>query len=102
MTLRDIDDLYNEMIMTAKENRKDRKKEWLKDRSLDGKVIRKSDNKVGCLDLDWYGKINFYPMKKDGTRSLNASGICLEPDIEKDYEPYKEGGNIYDRKNGKN
>ena len=64
----------------------------LRELHLDGLVRRKKDGKIGWL---WVGidvcriTINFHPMKKDGTPSVNASGWSF--DIEGDFEPYKEG-----------
>ena len=66
----------------------------LRELHLDGLVRRKKDGKIGWL---WVGinavrgkiDIDFHPMKKDGTPSVNASGWSF--DIEGEFEPYKEG-----------
>lgn len=65
---------YNEATKNARESYRNEKKEWLKENGLYNGVIRNSDEKAGWLDVDFDGEINFYPQKKDGTRSLNCSG----------------------------
>lgn len=66
----------------------------LREHKLDNKVRDKRDLRIGWLKLatDYYLNyyLNFYPMKKDGTCSLKASGWVNDSEISDRFEPYEE------------
>lgn len=68
-------------------------KEWLKELGLDGKVRRKSDGKIGWLDVDYYKSLNFYPIRKDGTMAIRCSGWVSPSEPERDFERYEDDSN---------
>lgn len=72
-------ELYNEFINI--------RYDLLKQYNLDGLVVRKQDNQVGWLIPDDDRNYKFYPRKKDGTRSKNASGYIW--DASEEFEAYK-------------
>lgn len=89
MTIEEIKRKYIEAVAKADEICDRELRQWLKERNLDGKVKRQ-DGKIGYLDLDIYHNIHFYPVKKDGTRSLHPCGNFHYSQIEDCFQPYKE------------
>lgn len=65
---------------------------FLEDHNLDKKVVRKKDRKIGWLKLDYGMRLNFHPITKNGTRSLNSSGWFSDNEVLETFEPYKEDG----------
>ena len=61
-------------------------KEKLKELKLDGLVKRKSDGKIGKLEVLEYYELRFYPLKKNLLPSEKASGYVWE--VEEEFEPY--------------
>lgn len=90
MTLDEIREKYDKAIRSANRIYIADIRQYLKDVGLDGEVIRKDDGKEGWLDVDINKHIAFYPKKKDGGRSLNASGFVWENRIS-EYYVKKEG-----------
>ncbi len=89
MTIEEIQRKYIESVARADEICNAELRQWLKDRGLDDKVKR-YDGKIGWLDIDIYHRINFYLVKKDGTRSLHPCGNFHYSQIEEHFQPYKE------------
>ena len=82
---------YNKAINDARETYVKDVNELLERHDLNDKVIRKDDGKIGWLEVDFHLHLLFYPMKKDGTKSLNASGYFWENETLDRFEPYREG-----------
>ena len=89
MTIEEIVSKYKGAIKEAKNTFVADFRQFLKANELDGKVVRIDDGKVGWLDVDYDLRINFYPMKKNGERSLNSSGWFCNSDIPNDFKPFK-------------
>lgn len=67
--------------------------EWLQSLGLEGKVRRKEDGKIGWLDVDYYKSLNFYPVRKDGTRAIKCSGWVSPVNPEEQFERYEDETN---------
>ena len=90
MTFKEINKRYAQVLHDAHIALIAEKKACLQRYGLDRKVIRLADGKIGWLDIDSYNQVSFYPMKKDGTRSINSRGWFKEDDVRLYFEPYKE------------
>lgn len=91
MTIREIMIKYENAISEASDVCVKEKQEFLKENQLDGMVKRIEDGKIGWFIVGYQRDIVFYPMKKDGTRSLNSGGWFNEDRILDLFEPYDGG-----------
>lgn len=93
MTIEEIISKYKESIQQTRNTFILEFRQFLKENKLDGKVVRIEDGKIGWLDLNYDLEINFYPMKKNGERSLNCSGWFFNKDILNKFKPF-DGGDV--------
>lgn len=91
MTIKEIIRNYKESIQQSRNTFVSEFKQFLEENNLDGKVVRIKDGKIGWLDLNYDLGINFYPMKKNGERSLNSSGWFFNEDILNEFKPFDGG-----------
>ena len=61
----------------------------LKKYKLNNLVKRKEDGKIGFLKIQ-NERVQFFPIKKDGTMSLIKDGYIIN--VLEEFEPYNEGG----------
>ena len=90
MTLEEICQKYSDAQKKATKEYIDSKWKFLEKHNLNNKVRRIKDKKIGYLRLGSGNRINFYPLKKDGTKSLNCNGYFWETDVLEHFEPYED------------
>ena len=99
MTLKEIHDKYNgernelrNQIYALQNKEKQVLENKLKELGLDGRVVRKSDGRIGELRVDITNcrTILFHPLTKKGEVSKMPNYDYSLKTIEESYEPYKE------------
>ena len=72
---RDIMKKFYAQVAQAKEERRQNIRKYIDERGMTGKKVRrKSDGKLGYIDMTGELDIAFYPITKNGTKSLKQSG----------------------------
>lgn len=85
-TIAEIRKKYGEDEKALRESYTEAINERLKEIHLDGLVRRKSDGRLGWLEVDFYGALCFYPQTKTGERSIIQNGSV--GNVEENFEPY--------------
>lgn len=91
MNIKEIVSKYRESIQQSRNTFISDFRQFLEENKLDGKVVRIEDGKIGWLDVDYNLRVQFYPMKKNGERSLNCSGWFFNDDIIYKFKPFDGG-----------
>lgn len=91
MNIEEIYDKYKKSIQQSKDTLISDFRQFLEENKLDGKVVRIEDGKIGWLDIDNDLGIHFYPMKKNGERSLNCSEWFFNENILTEFKPFDGG-----------
>lgn len=86
-TIRELRKDYAEAKIELENEYKNNVKKRLHELGLDKLVRRKDDGKIGVLELDG-NRVEFYPLKKNGTKRIYSEGYICE--VETEFEPYNE------------